>query len=70
MTDIREMTDVRELNRDEMAGVEGGLYLGDGYCGTPVPHGPIPLNPLPSPVLPVVNIPVMLPIIAITTSIG
>jgi hypothetical protein len=42
MTDIREMTDVRELNPAEMADVVGG----DDYCGTVVPVLPIPRPPL------------------------
>ena len=37
MTDIREMTVVRELDPAEMAGVVGG----DDYCGTVVPVFPI-----------------------------
>jgi hypothetical protein len=41
MTDIREMTDVRELAPAEMAGVLGG----DDYCGTVVPVWPIPRPP-------------------------
>ena len=47
MSEIREMTDVRELDPAEMAGVEGGYFVGDGYCGTPVPPVPIPRPPLP-----------------------
>jgi hypothetical protein len=34
MTDMRERTDVRELDPVEMAEVMGGY---DGYCGTTVP---------------------------------
>jgi hypothetical protein len=41
MTDIREMTNVRELAPTEMAGVVGG----DDYCGTLVPMLPIPRPP-------------------------
>jgi hypothetical protein len=41
MTDIREMTDVLELDPAEMAGVVGG----DDYCGTVVPVFPIPRPP-------------------------
>ena len=37
MTDIREMTDVRELDPIELAEVVGG---GDGFCGTVVPVHP------------------------------
>ena len=37
MTDIREMTVVRELDPAEMIGVVGG----DDYCGTVVPVFPI-----------------------------
>jgi len=37
MTDIREMTDVCELDPADMAGVVGG----DDYCGTVVPVFPI-----------------------------
>ena len=42
MTDIREMTDVREIDPIEMAAVVGG----DDYCGTVVPAVPIPRPPL------------------------
>ena len=38
MTDIRAMTNVRELDPMEMAGVVGG----DDYCGTVVPRTPWP----------------------------
>jgi hypothetical protein len=52
MSDIREMTDVRELDPVEMAGVEGGfLIVPDGYCGTPVPWPPLPRTLPPSPVV-------------------
>ena len=48
MTDIREMTDVRELDPTEMTGVVGG----DDYCGTvvivlPIPGPPLPVSPVP-----------------------
>jgi hypothetical protein len=43
MSDIREITDVREVDPVEMAGVEGGGFFiaPDGYCGTPVPWPPL-----------------------------
>jgi hypothetical protein len=48
MTDIREMTDVRELDPVELAEVMGGY---DGYCGTTVPL-PIPIIVNPGPTWP------------------
>jgi hypothetical protein len=50
MSDVREMTDFRDLSFVELAGVEGGAFVGDGYCGRPGPWTPVP-HPLPSPVL-------------------
>ena len=49
MSDIREMTDVRERDPVEMAGVEGGIFVPDGFCGhpTPWPWLPLPTGPLP-----------------------
>jgi hypothetical protein len=45
MTDIREMTDVRELDPVEMTEVMGGA---DGFCGNGVPVNPgIPLPQAP-----------------------
>lgn len=67
MSDFREMNDVRDLEPVEMAGVEGGLQVGDGYCGTPVFHGPLPIPRLPLPFWPVVNVPVIPPIVAVST---
>ena len=52
MTDIREMTDVRELDPAEMAGVVGG----DDYCGTVVPVSPIPRPPSIVSIVPVTNV--------------
>jgi hypothetical protein len=37
MTDIREVTDVCELDPAEMAEVEGGYWVFDGFCGVNVP---------------------------------
>jgi hypothetical protein len=51
MSDIREMTDVRELDPIELAEVMGGF--GDGYCGTVPLHFPIFIpGPPPPPVGP------------------
>ena len=47
MSDIHEMTNIREPDPAEMADVEGGVFVGDDYCGTPVPRVPIPLPPQP-----------------------
>jgi hypothetical protein len=58
MTDMREMTDVRELDPDEMAAVAGG----DDYCGTVVPGFPIPI---PGPNSPVSAVTVVNPIVAV-----
>jgi hypothetical protein len=52
MTDIREMTDVHELNPAEMADVVGG----DDYCGTVVTVFPIPRPPLVAPIVSVTNV--------------
>jgi hypothetical protein len=52
MTDIREMTDVRELDPIEMAGV----VVGDDYCGTVVPVFPIPRSPSAVSIMSVVNV--------------
>ena len=51
MTDIHEMTDVRELGPIEMAGVVGG----DDYCGTVVPRTPWP-TPWAVSIVSVVNV--------------
>jgi hypothetical protein len=50
------MTDVRELDPAELAGVEGGLFIADGYCGTPVPRVPLPTNPVPVVTAPAANV--------------
>ena len=35
------MTDIRDVDPAELAYAEGGsAYVGDGYCGTPVPIRP------------------------------
>ena len=52
MTDIREMTDVRELDPAETVAVVGG----DDYCGTVVPVVPIPRPPLAAPIVSVINV--------------
>ena len=52
MSDIREMTDVRELDPIEMAGVVGG----DDYCGTVVPVFPIPRPSSAVSIVSVVNV--------------
>ena len=52
MTDIHEMTDVRELGPIEMAGVVGG----DDYCGTVVPVFPIPRSPSAVSIVSVANV--------------
>jgi hypothetical protein len=38
------------IDRAELARVEGGVMVPDGYCGTPVPPGrpPIPVLNVPS----------------------
>jgi hypothetical protein len=56
MSDVHKITDVRELDPAEMAGVEGGYFLADGYCGTPVPRVPIPTNPVPAVTAPATNV--------------
>jgi hypothetical protein len=52
MTDIRETTDVRELDPAEMAGVVGG----DDYCGTVVPVWPTPRPPWTVSIVSVTNV--------------
>jgi hypothetical protein len=52
MTDIREMTVVRELDPAEMAGVVGG----DDYCGTVVPVYPFPRPISIVSIVPVTNV--------------
>jgi hypothetical protein len=52
MSDNREMTDVRELDPVEMAGVVGG----DDYCGTVVPVFPIPRPPWAVSIVSVTNV--------------
>jgi hypothetical protein len=55
MSSIHEMTDVRKLDPAELADVEGGFFVGDGYCGTNVPRVPLPTPPLPVRLAPPVN---------------
>ena len=52
MTDICVMTDVRELDPIEMAGVVGG----DDYCGTVVPVFPFPRPTAIVSIVPVTNV--------------
>jgi hypothetical protein len=70
MSNIREMTDVRELDPVEMDGVEGGYFVADGYCGTFVPNLPyrLPPPPSPSPIVSMVN--VLPPGLAAASAIG
>jgi hypothetical protein len=56
MTDIRAITDIHEVDPVEMAGVEGGFFVADGYCGTYVPGLPIPTPPLPIVIGSVINV--------------
>jgi hypothetical protein len=65
MSDIREMTDVRELGPVELAGIVGG----DDYCGTVVPGPPIPL-PWGNPSSTVSPVNIILPGLAAGGTIG
>ena len=60
MSEIRAMTDVRELDPVELAGVVGGFLVGgDDYCGTFVPRVPLPtpiLSVFTSPVVDVIGV--------------
>jgi hypothetical protein len=56
MSDIHKLNDVSWLDPAELAGVEGGFFVADGYCGTPVPRVPIPTNPAPVVTAPAANV--------------